>query len=277
MRLHLFNDNSRIHGGCAAVTQTLRELLEEHDILSTHTVNSYTFDQQFFQECDAVVINGEGSIHHSRPYSLFLLDVLSLAQKSIKKTFLVNTTWQAMTRDYDETLLSTDLVSVREIISQKELKEIHRVSASAFLDLSFFADINQFSDYTDFNGETAFGDFFITRDLDSKVFRDLPRCSLNQSWSRIVNSLRTARMYITGRHHGVYAACKARTPFVPYVHNTHKISGLLRWAGTEIPIACNSDEVLVIEKWALRNRSVYERLFDWMEMQPAPRWAGLNV
>lgn len=53
------------------------------------------------------------------------------------------------------------------------------------------------------------------------------------SWRRAVASLNL----ITGRQHAVYAACKARIPFAASEGNTHKIRGLIKTAGVEIPIA----------------------------------------
>jgi hypothetical protein len=54
----------------------------------------------------------------------------------------------------------------------------------------------------------------------------------------------------------------------------HKIEGLFEWAGVDIPIATDLPELLDAIRWAKTHPDVFERLFDWMERQPA--WAGLN-
>jgi hypothetical protein len=71
----------------------------------------------------------------------------------------------------------------------------------------------------------------------------------------------------------VYAACRARTPFVIFKLYNHKISGLFQWAGVDIPIARNRWELAYAIRWARRHREVYETFFAWMERQPS--WPGI--
>lgn len=86
-------------------------------------------------------------------------------------------------------------------------------------------------------------------------------------WIELVDSLKTASLLITGRHHAVYAACKARLPFAAIDGNSHKIRGLVRTSGVNIPVARTLDELRDVVSWAEANRTVYDQLFDWMERQ----------
>jgi hypothetical protein len=94
------------------------------------------------------------------------------------------------------------------------------------------------------------------------------------TWSYVVNSLRGANVYVTGQHHGLYAACLARTPFAFFRVYNHKISALFEWAGVEIPIAENLSELMDTIAWAKTHRDVYDQFFDWLEQ--APTWPGIG-
>ena len=55
-------------------------------------------------------------------------------------------------------------------------------------------------------------------------------------WNTVVNILRGTEWFVTGRHHELYASCKARCYFSALDGNTHKNVGLMKTAGVEIPI-----------------------------------------
>ena len=50
----------------------------------------------------------------------------------------------------------------------------------------------------------------------------------NQHWRDFVSQLWYSNLLITGRHHEMYAACKAECPFVVIEGNTHKNQGLFK-------------------------------------------------
>ena len=60
-----------------------------------------------------------------------------------------------------------------------------------------------------------------------------------ESWDTIVNKLRKTNWFITGRHHELYAACKARCPFTVLKGNTWENEGLLA-TESNYPIFSNS-------------------------------------
>jgi hypothetical protein len=96
-----------------------------------------------------------------------------------------------------------------------------------------------------------------------------PIANLNRmSWSRLVNSLRGAKLFVTGRHHGVYAACRAEVPFLAYRGNSHKIEGLIASAGVNIPVFDRPDNLNEQIELCLSLRSEYDALFHWMASRP---------
>ena len=71
-----------------------------------------------------------------------------------------------------------------------------------------------------------------------------------------------------GRHHGVYAACRAEVPFLAYGGNSHKIEGLIASAGVNIPVFERPDNLAEQIERCLSLRSEYDALFHWMASQP---------
>jgi hypothetical protein len=90
----------------------------------------------------------------------------------------------------------------------------------------------------------------------------------DMSWSSLVRSLETARALVTGRHHGVYAACVAEIPFVALPGNTHKIEGLKAMSGFPLPIVTSLRDAGEALKWSLKNRAMFREFFHWMRTQP---------
>ncbi len=90
-------------------------------------------------------------------------------------------------------------------------------------------------------------------------------------WADLVATLKTTSIFITGRHHGMYAACKARTPFVIFQSNSHKLEDLFSMAGVNIPICRTFADARKAIRWSVRHPEAYARLFDWMEAREPPR------
>lgn len=116
---------------------------------------------------------------------------------------------------------------------------------------------------------------FYSQDLGAFVilnggrYRDLPRIDMRKlSWNKLVTLLKRNELLVTGRHHAVYAACKARTPFIAMRGNSHKIEGIFASAGVEIPMLNNLRDLETTIEWVRANGSAYADLFDWLEEQP---------
>jgi hypothetical protein len=229
---------------------------------------------------DAVVVNGEGSMHHGSPGFHKKMQLLREALDAGKPAHLVNTVWQSNPRDYDAVLPRLSSIIVREPFSQADLKANHGIDASLSIDFSVFAPVDPAPPAADFKGGHAASDFYSEEfaafvrvtggALGKTPYLDMRR----MTWSGCVASLKTASVFICGRHHGIYAACKARVPFVPFRGNTHKVEGIFRLAGVEIPLCASPAELPARIEQALSDRTPYEALFDWMDRQTP--WPGIT-
>jgi polysaccharide pyruvyl transferase WcaK-like protein len=264
----LFNDTSGYHSGCAKV---IEYLTNKYDVIGTvrGNIDRITYDQLLFDQAEHIVINGEGTMHSNRRVPLELLDVLVLAHKQGKKTSLINTVFQEITLSKTHiNALQQTYISTREVMSQRYLKE-HSIDSELHLDCSFFVDVpvedmpkqNLVLGVNYANGDiaTSFSDYATVN-----IFK--------QEWNHIVNVLRNSRLLITSRHHEMYAACKARCPFLVIEGNTWKSQALFETAGADIPYVKHTDQLVQayidIKTYWSDYKLEYEKLFDWMEQQP---------
>lgn len=275
MKIYVINDTSTYHSGCKAVVDYIKLKLtsQGHEIISMQNAYIDQISSEKIDECDALVCNGEGTLHHKKKHRIF--DAIEEAQNKGKKTYLVNTVWDRNEGDWQEILSKLDGFIVREVLSQNQVIQEQKTRPIVLPDFSYFCPIDERSDFIDFKNEEVYGsDWFLPNPFkhDNIEWKDLNLRS--GSWSYIVKSLKTARIYITGRHHGVYAACKAETLFVPYQHNCHKIEGIFKSAGVNIPISRSKFEVMDAISWAYENKHIYERLFKWMRSHKG--WDGVK-
>ncbi len=271
MKVYIANDTSWFHCGSYAAMCVLRDgiLAAGHEIIGTNKVGTQFLYNKLYRNADTVVINGEGTMHHESKGKRFLMEVIRRSIEDGKNVYLYNTVWQDNKTSWDNILKKIKWISVREVSSYNELKKKHGIKRCGMaLDLSYFCPIDDEDEIYDFENEVVAGDFFYGNEVEAFKGSFDAMYNLNlfhHTWSTVVNSLKTASCYVTGRHHGVYAACKARTPFAAYRSNTHKVTGLFKWAGVEIPIANKPREIPNLLSWISENKGEYERLFDWME------------
>jgi len=261
MRVKLLGNHSAYHCGCAAVWSVLTQALEADGHIIVGTEDDF----------DILIVNGEGSMHHGRPTFNKKMVALSQALSSGRRALLVNTVWDHNPSDYDEILAGLDKIIVRETLSQQNLRHRHHVNADLCLDFSYFANIDETAPASDYSGAAIRTDFY---DEDLGNFKQsedgnlshLPViCMKKYSWSGFVRSLQTTSLLVTGRHHAVYGACKARTPFAAIEGNSHKIRGLIATSGFDIPIGSAEGDFPALIEWARQNLDTYLRFFDWME------------
>ena len=269
-RVRFLGDHSGLHVGCGAVVDylhaeiaTLGRLVEKR------------------QDYDLLVVNGEGSMHHDAPNHRTKMAAVAEAIAAGKRVLLVNTVWQANSAAYDELLRQINAITVREVMSYHELQARHGIESRIHLDVSYWADVDEAARFIDHGGATVMTDFYsyefghFVRTVGGP-FQKFPYLDMKQgSWSSLVRELRSASLLVTGRHHAVYAACRARTPFVALKGNTHKIEGMIQMSGLPIPICSKPGELNDTITWARENRSAYEDLFAWMDTQPRLRLAEL--
>ncbi|MES0869882.1 polysaccharide pyruvyl transferase family protein [Pseudovibrio sp. SCP19] len=260
--VRLLGSHSNFHCGCAAVMKSLRRAAEDRGWrLAT-----------FIEPYDAVVVNGEGSMHHSREHFHKKMGILQRAVEAGVPAYLINTVWQDNSSEYNAVLKQLAGIQVREKLSQRELLEKHGVDSNVCIDASFFygptvgpQDEFQRSGvaYTDFRCPDT--DVFLRND---ELLPHADYVSLKaQNWEETIRKLSEYEYVVTGQHHAVYAACKARTPFIASEGNSHKIKGLIESADAEIPTATSFREFKDLLENIEKYRSEYEKLFDWMARQ----------
>ncbi len=207
------------------------------DIVAVHTVGSTDIDAVAFDACDAVVVNGEGTIHHDSPRADFLLGVLAAAQAAGKRTALVNAVYQQAHPPPGDTLARLDLFVVREVRSAAWAR---RHGGAPWVLLDSAADRNRLlADARPLRSVSGIVKGATHPKAPSANWLDAvdaPRIDMTAgTLDEIVATLRRVDAYVTGQHHGVYAAALAGIPFVALTSNSHKIEGLIEWSGLPIP------------------------------------------
>jgi hypothetical protein len=228
---------------------------------STRAVISSEFD-----EADVILINGEGTIHHSSPRAQFLLNLILRAKQAKKKVLLVNALFQQYECPTSDLLRDLALLAVRE---PRSAAYASRFGGSPLVLLDSAADprfLKQGRALPLHHGCLIGG--FHEKGLLYDPFGDIDGQKLtmrNNSFEDIVTTLRSAEVYLTAQHHGVYAAALAGCPFVTTPSNSHKIEGFIQWTGLPIPICMSMREISSAVQFAIRNRSMYSELADFLQ------------
>ena len=262
-RVRFVGDHQRYHCGSAAVTQYIHKTLLEHGF--TIADNDY----------DIMLVNGEGSMCLGCPPFHSTMRHIKTALKQRKRVHLLNTVWQQNPYHYDDVLTKLCSIVTRQVLSQRELRTIHGADSSVFLDFSFFSPLRPGGNVPHYGGKIVMTDFAKPR---STEFIQYPSNELvcidmrSIDWSDFVLGLKTANVLVTGRHHGVYAAMRARIPFVAMPGNSHKIEGLIASANIPIPLIHSFDEIPAAVGRVASLEPLYRELFDWAEAQP--KWTA---
>lgn len=274
MKVFFANDCQTYHGGSWAVSQVIRQQLEaaSHEIFNEEDLK--VFDKTIVSECDAILVNGEGTIHHNGKRASHLLALLRFGQELGKFTALVNTSWFSMGPEFDDVLQNLDHLSVREILSQRELEANHSVKAELHLDLSY--------DFQTDIGVQAEKQPVLMTDLYSREFNcavilnggaraAVPFINMRKTnWNDTLAIVSKHSCLVTGRFHGLMAALKTRTPFVAYPGKTHKIQGVLETLGGTGFLKLQYKEVFPLALRWKQHKSEYERVFD--AAAAMPKW-----
>jgi len=286
MRVLIYNNTMGFHCGSDAVMAVLTERLskEAHQIvgLVPNVPLEYApFVEMLSRPYDALVINGEGTLHHDSPGAKRISAVAEHCIRQGKQVYLINSVWQENTCFPLALLEALSGVSVREEMSRREIERFGFGGARRVLDLSYFCDCPEdispaASDHTEVEMIT---DLFLPEAgfvvPPAELQRGRRYVSLKEvTWQQCVGRFRQATMVVTGRHHAVYAACKARTPFAAMRGNTHKIEGLILGSGIDIPVAQAPRDLEAVIAWCRNNPAAFEDLFDWMAAQTP--WRGLS-
>jgi hypothetical protein len=219
MKTLLLNDTSWYHCGCKEVIENLKNYYSP----TTLCGNRDELDISIIDQHDLVVLNGEGTLHHNAPWAKKFLRYVREAQKLGKQTHLVNTVWQGMSDEWKQVAAGCDVVEVREVLSQREI--------GCPTDVVLDASIHSSVPITQANKSEVClgGDFYKKLSID---WEDYTKINIfSAPWNELVNILRNTGVLITGRHHEMYAALKARTRVINVPGNTWKNEGFFHTMG----------------------------------------------
>ena len=270
LKIGIFNDTSRNgHFGCLAVVSTIISQLERRNAKIKFLWplnNDWTKHKNYIesQKLDLIIINGEGTIHHTKNSNKvkLLLQIVNFSKKINIPAFLINSTIYDVDDESIKLLKLFAKIYVRETSTQKYLS-IKGVPSEMVPDLSFFTPFldehaekehrNKFL-FTDsvkrdvsqklknisehLNSEfismlpkkQSFLTYFIKR-INSKLpIYFLPKLSKPTNYRNLVsflNKLKKTKLTITGRFHTVTLALATYTPIIAIESNTPKISYIL--------------------------------------------------
>ena len=281
MTLFLANDTSEVqHAGCKAVMRSLHAAIAGAGLTITgrHVTGTRDIDAEAFAAAEVLLINGEGTIHHSGPRALFLLELIQRGRREGKRVLLVNALFQQYDCPSDDILSGLALLTTREPRSAAFARRYGgspRVLLDSAADPAFLAGgkARRLHDGRVIGGAHPHG-------LIPDPFAGLPGQKLGLRrlpFQDIVATLRGAELYLTAQHHGVYAAALAGCPFVTTPSNSHKIEAFVDWTGLPIPVCMRRDEIEPAIAYALRNRSLYAELSDFLRQQSVLTSAHLQA
>ena len=253
----LFNDTAdNPHVGCLAVSQAHRRMLRRAGARVRHAFFCREWHQlgagdledaiaaalgvselrEVFAEVDAVVVNGEGTIHHG--YGRHLVAILGAAQRLGLPTYLLNAVLQD-TDDARPVLAALTDCTVRDACSARYLRGLgipHRLVPDSFFEADFLDTPRH-----DFRDRLVITDSHPARAAEHAAAlaglrhawkgrcADYPLESLERvdDWQHALADIRDADAVVTGRHHGACLALLAGVPFVTLPSNTWKVEGLI--------------------------------------------------
>lgn len=288
MKVAFFNDTSSYHHiGCLAVSDAHDRMLSEvgatvefrhfvnefHDLWQgdEKTTIEFLANSSLAAEIasvDAVVVNGEGTIHHGS--GLHLLAILAYAQQLGKRTLLVNAVLQDVPVFLD-VLAKLDDLTVREVNSLRYLASLG-IDARLVPDSIIGARFNSGVDES-YRDKVIITDCHLSREDVRQVLEQATEAfsaeciyfpleyenSVND-WRDTLKKFRAAKLVITGRHHAVYLALLAGTPFIALPSNTWKIEGTLEQLGGMFAM-WKGEDVVAMAYTAIASPETYKPVF----------------
>lgn len=287
IRALILNDTARGgHIGCKFVMRNLKGLCADHNlhVMATLAVGPQLDGQmrRYLPDCDLVIINGEGTMHHDRVGAMYLTQAGQLASRSGKPIVLLNTVWE-------ENNAANALLSCVEVVYARESRSAAAVACDTKIHVQTVPDLSLSTPSSVAFGSSrkCRGGVLVLDDVRleaclllakyakarSYVFRCMDFQSWRAHWRKQVRlrlvamgllplRLRQARcvydadIVVTGRFHGVCLAILAGKPFVALSSNTYKIEGLLDDAGLEGGGILLSDDRLVDDPFSCLDMAV---------------------
>lgn len=273
-KVALFNDTAASgHFGCDAVAATIQQSLERRggEFIYRHDVGKpWERDANAIaamEDADLVVVNGEGSIHHSSERARSLARIGAHCHRQGIPCYLVNATIQANRDDIMSDLAQFSHVWVRESYSIEELERFG-MSVTLCPDLSLYQDFPSWSPVDgvgpifvdsvdkktnraleasahyahglfvsmkkDLNG---FGLYYPERYRVSRLFSKYPKKKESlysvSDFSGFASLLARSRYVITGRFHAFCFCLSVGVPVSVLRSNTWKCEAMLNDLGID--------------------------------------------
>lgn len=270
IKIAIIND-TRVtsHYGCMLVMENLLALLEKNNVEVVWTwdvsVDWRKYESKILQKpkVDAIIVNGEGTIHHSkdRKFAKALAEFAEFSNQVLKTpSYLINATLYKNDAPEYLKLKEYRAIYVRDKGSLEELKAFN-LEGQYVPDLTFAKNKTEYSElqprqnvvvvdsaikqdnpvlkeFAEKDG-FPFKSMIVARRRNAKFIRS-PRPyvknilkylasdrKLSTSPSTYIQYLRDFRLVITGRYHTVSMCIKNRIPFIAIDSNTPKIRYLL--------------------------------------------------
>lgn len=293
MKIMLLNDTATVpHVGCQAVSDAharmlgsaghaiverfflgeLRRFRSEDEASAIRNVLADDDMRARLERSDAVVVNGEGTLHHGFGSEYFA--VLGAAQALGKASLIVNAVFEAH-RGWAGVLSKLDDFCVRDarsldcatragfrcrVVPDSILAA--RFDGSAYVDLSDKVVVTDWHPARDHDvGEAMRG---ILGTIEESVYFPLLHGIHAHLWRGAIACWGSAACIVTGRHHGIYMAAIAGKPFVALPSNTFKIEGLLESANVRIPVCTTAGEVTEAQAHVVARPEEYQKLRDYL-------------
>jgi polysaccharide pyruvyl transferase WcaK-like protein len=143
----LLNDTSfENHHGCNKVVKNIQiNLLKKNiELIDTNPIGKkWQTNTSFLKklaQCDLVIVNAEGTIHHNSKYGFNLLKIVEYTNKP---TILMNMTYQENSDEYIKLIEQFTQVYVRESRSKEELLK-YGINVEVIPDMTFY---NRYDEY----------------------------------------------------------------------------------------------------------------------------------
>ncbi|ACB73740.1 polysaccharide pyruvyl transferase family protein [Opitutus terrae] len=264
LRVLVLNDTRRgsfnRHLGCNVVMENLLHLCAAHGLEVVRTLTTAEplaaagFDESL-KQVDAVIVNGEGTMHHDSRGALALSAAILHTKRAGRTTALLNAVWQD-NRQANACLGALDFVCARDLLSQGAMRAAGATHAHAAPDLSLYragaeptvkpsfqagvtapAAAALVIDSVDDAEALRLRQFSATHGLPFRVMQAWAvreadeRHPLAHERFFSLEDLNTSRVLITGRFHAICFAIKYGRPFLAVPSNTHKMEALLHDIG----------------------------------------------
>jgi hypothetical protein len=222
-------------------------------------------------DSDAIVINGEGTLHHNR--GLFLLSIAEFAITVGVPVFLINTTIQEID-GFDAVLSSLSDLAVREKSSYEYLIS-KGINCRLTVDSIVNADFSTIGD-RDYSSKLIINDWHPHAELiiqpivdelivkSNTIYHPLHDSNAYSNWRYTVANYQTAELIIAPRYHSIYLSGLGGSPFIALPSNSHKVSGVIYASGLPIPICSNIKDLNSHMEYAKNNPNLYLEFRDYL-------------